>query len=302
MPFLKSSPEFCSGPADSKESQVFAGEDLEFHKRRIGLERMLRVHQRVRDPHSVLAADRPQPTARVDVPECGNPIVPCFSASDCGVSRVIDISRASVSPRVSASSSVCSSLSSASGASSAAAALPSASFVAGGVAAAGCGWGGSGGCEVVALGGVEGGSARSRSRFSLNGSSHARDMESGIALGNVNSCADTVNLLRVQRATSYNPEGVAAHNSRRKVRLRSTVGNRSVVQTVDMSPAPAAGTYQRSADKVHDQRQVSTETSGRQLWGRSRSWSWFWSWVVGLVWLGVPWTALRPFEGFLAPW
>ena len=252
--FLLLLPNSCAAvpcPADSKESQVFAGEDLEFHKRRLGLERMLRVHQRVRDPHSVLAADRPQPTARVDVPECGNPIVPCFSASDCGVSRV-DISRASVSPTVSASSSVCSSLSSASGASSAAAALPSASFVAGGVAAAV-----SGGCEVVALGGVEGGSARSRSRFSLNGSSHARDMESSIALGNVNSCADTVNLLRVQRATSYNPEGVVAHNSRRKVRLRSTVGNRSVVQTVDMAPAPAAGTYQRSADKVHDQRQVS---------------------------------------------
>ena len=29
------------------------------------------------------------------------------------------------------------------------------------------------------------------------------------------------------------------------------------MQTVDMSPAPAAGTYRRSSDKVHDQRQVS---------------------------------------------
>ena len=29
------------------------------------------------------------------------------------------------------------------------------------------------------------------------------------------------------------------------------------MQTVDMSPAPAAGTYRRSADKVHDQRQIS---------------------------------------------
>ena len=108
-------------------------------------------------------------------------------------------------------------------------------LVADGVAAAvGCGWGGSGGCGVVALGGVEGGSARSCSRFSLTGSSHARDMESGIALGNANSCADTANSLLVERC--------------RKVRLRSTVG---------MSPAPAAGTYRRSADKVHDQRQVS---------------------------------------------
>ena len=73
-----------------------------------------------------------------------------------------------------------------------------------------------------------------------------------------NSCSSTVvNSLRVQRATSYNPEGVVAHNSRRKVRLNRTVGSRSVVQTVDMSPAPAAGTYRRSADKVHDQRQIS---------------------------------------------
>ena len=68
-----------------------------------------------------------------------------------------------------------------------------------------------------------------------------------------NSCPDTVsNSLLVERC--------------RKVRLRSTVVNRSVVQTVDMSPAPDAGTYRRSADKVHDQRQVSrkrqAESSG----------------------------------------
>ena len=73
-----------------------------------------------------------------------------------------------------------------------------------------------------------------------------------------NSCSDTaIDSLRVQRATSYNPQGVVAHNSRRKVRLSSTVGSRSVEQTVDMSPAPDAGTYRRSADKVHAQRQVS---------------------------------------------
>ena len=59
-----------------------------------------------------------------------------------------------------------------------------------------------------------------------------------------NSCSNTaINSLRDQRC--------------RKVRWSSTVGNRSVVQTVDMSPAPAAGTYRRSADEVHDQRQVS---------------------------------------------
>ena len=65
-----------------------------------------------------------------------------------------------------------------------------------------------------------------------------------VARGN-NSWSDTApNSLRVQ-------------NSRRKVSLSSSVGNRSVVQTVDMSPAPAAGTYRRSADEVHDQRQIS---------------------------------------------
>ena len=57
-----------------------------------------------------------------------------------------------------------------------------------------------------------------------------------------NSCPDTVLNSLVERS--------------RKVRSRSTVGNRSVVQTVDMSPAPAAGTYRRSADEVHDQRQI----------------------------------------------
>ena len=58
-----------------------------------------------------------------------------------------------------------------------------------------------------------------------------------------NSCPDTVSNSLVERC--------------RKVRWRSTVGNRSVVQTVDMSPAPDAGTYRRSADEVHDQRQIS---------------------------------------------
>ena len=59
-----------------------------------------------------------------------------------------------------------------------------------------------------------------------------------------NSCPDTVsNSLRDQRC--------------RKVRSSRTVGIRSVVQIVDMSPVPVAGTYRRSADKVHDQRQVS---------------------------------------------
>ena len=55
---------------------------------------------------------------------------------------------------------------------------------------------------------------------------------------------DTVNSLRVQRSTSCNLQGVVAPNSRRKVRQSCTVGSRKAEQTVDMSPAPAAGTYQ----------------------------------------------------------
>ena len=76
----------------------------------------------------------------------------------------------------------------------------------------------------------------------------------GEVTGGSNSWVDTaINSLRVQ-------------NSRRKVRLSSSVGSRSVVRTVDMSPVPVTGTYRRSADKVHDQRQVSrkrrAESSG----------------------------------------
>ena len=80
---------------------------------------------------------------------------------------------------------------------------------------------------------------------------HADDPLMHVALNSGRS--DTGNSLTVQRC--------------RKVRQSPTVGIRSVEQTVDMSPAPAAGTYRRSADKVHDQRQVSrkrqAESSGR---------------------------------------
>ena len=73
----------------------------------------------------------------------------------------------------------------------------------------------------------------------------------GEVTGGSNSWADTaINSLRVQ-------------NSRRKVRLSSSVGSRSVVRTVDMSPVPVTGTYRRSADKVHDQRQVSRKRRRR---------------------------------------
>ena len=61
-----------------------------------------------------------------------------------------------------------------------------------------------------------------------------------------NSCSDTaMNFLRVQRC--------------REVRQSRTVGIRSVEQTVDKSPATAAGTYRRSAGTVHAQRQVFRE-------------------------------------------
>ena len=75
--------------------------------------------------------------------------------------------------------------------------------------------------------------------------------------------AATVNLLKVQQSTSYNLQGFVAPNSRRKVRQSCTVGNRSAEQTVDMSPAPAAGTYRRSAGTVHVQRQVSRNRLAR---------------------------------------
>ena len=41
------------------------------------------------------------------------------------------------------------------------------------------------------------------------------------------------------------------------------VGNRSAERNVDMSPAPAAGTYRRSASTVHVQRQVSRNRLAR---------------------------------------
>ena len=52
-----------------------------------------------------------------------------------------------------------------------------------------------------------------------------------------NSCSDTaLNSLRVQRSTSYNPQGVVALNSRRKVRQSCRVRSRSAEQIVDMWP------------------------------------------------------------------
>ena len=129
-----------------------------------------------------------------------------------------------------------------------------------------------------------------------------------------NSCSSTVvNSLRVQRATSYNPEGVVAHNSRRKVRMNRTVGSRSVVQTVDMSPVPAAGTYRRSADKVHVQRQISRScrakssrgnpgVAGQRALREIQVLVLVLVLVVGLVWLGVPRASLRPLWRFLAHW
>ena len=77
-----------------------------------------------------------------------------------------------------------------------------------------------------------------------------------VASASNSGCLDTVNSLRVQCSTSYNLQGVVAPNSQRKVRQGCTVGSRYAEQTVDMSPAPAAGTYRRSAGTVHAQRQV----------------------------------------------
>ena len=102
---------------------------------------------------------------------------------------------------------------------------------------------------------------------SVSGSGSAAANACGEVASACNSGSlDTVNLLRVQHSTSYNLQGVVAPNSRRKVRRSCPVGNRSAERTVDMSPAPAAGTYRRSASTVRVQRQVSrkrlTESSG----------------------------------------
>ena len=100
---------------------------------------------------------------------------------------------------------------------------------------------------VLHGGGVEGG--LSRSCFSPLQSMHVRD--------DANSCLDTVNLLKVQHSTSYNLQGVVTPNSRRKVTRSCPGGNRSAELTVDMSPAPVAGTCVPSASQLHEQRQVT---------------------------------------------
>ena len=134
-----------------------------------------------------------------------------------------------------------------------AALLPAALPVAGVAGALGSSLGGRGvarGAGVrVAWGGVEGG--LSRSCFSLMQPMHARDDLRCPALGSANSCVDTENLLPVQQSTSYNLDQVVAPpNSRRKVKTSPTIGKGTAALTEDMSPAPAAGTYRRSASIV----------------------------------------------------
>ena len=100
-----------------------------------------------------------------------------------------------------------------------------------------------------------------------------------------NSCPDTVLNSLVERS--------------RKVRSRSTVGNRSVVQTVDMSPArllehiDGLPTKCMTSDRSHGE--VGQRALGviqvRILVQ-----------VVGLVLVGESQATLRPFEGFLALW
>ena len=97
--------------------------------------------------------------------------------------------------------------------------------------------------RVSALPGVSATSSSSASAFVSAAVAHARSTPMHDAH---NSCSDTaMNSLRVQRC--------------RKVLQSRTVGIRSVEQTVDMSPAPAAGTYRRSAGTVHAQGQVPRE-------------------------------------------
>ena len=64
-------------------------------------------------------------------------------------------------------------------------------------------------------------------------------------------------LVEVPKSTTYNGDSVEAPNSCTKGKWHSTITARSAVLAVDMSPAPVAGTYVRSAGTLHDQRQVS---------------------------------------------
>ena len=99
------------------------------------------------------------------------------------------------------------------------------------------------GARVSALPGVSATASSSASAFVSAAVAHARSTPMHDAH---NSCSNTaMNSLRVHRC--------------RKVLQSRTVGIRSVEQTVDMSPAPAAGTYRRSAGTVHAQRQVPRE-------------------------------------------
>ena len=86
-----------------------------------------------------------------------------------------------------------------------------------------------------------------------------------------------------------------AGNSCRKVRQSSTIGSRSVVQTVDMSPAPAAGTYRRSAGTVHSDRSLGNVWHEALGYGGGPG-----SGPSG--WSGLVWASLRPAWGFLARW
>ena len=114
----------------------------------------------------------------------------------------------------------------------------------------------------------------------------------------VRNSGGTGGLLPVQRSTSYCLDNSRfGNNSRRKVRQSSTVGSRSVVQTVDMSPAPAAGTYRRSADTVHVQRQVP-----RKRLAESSGYILVLVLVVGLVVVEESQASLRPAWRFLAHW
>ena len=74
---------------------------------------------------------------------------------------------------------------------------------------------------------------------SLNRFEHGR-IHCIAAPGSDNSCANTGH----ERALP-------------KVRVSSTIGTGSAVLAEDVSPAPAAGKYSRSAGTMHDQRRVS---------------------------------------------
>ena len=97
----------------------------------------------------------------------------------------------------------------------------------------------------------------------------AREIDCGTAVGSARSCADTAQLLTVQKSTRYNLDTIVAPNSRREATWSSTIATGSavltIVLTVDVSPAPANGDRSLGTMWLNVQVQVLVQVSGPVL-------------------------------------